>query len=105
MSFSLNQLDIANPSNALVLAEEPYVTVCYGSTEHIWKISEVKGMTFTSLLTERGSLLGMEFNASKTTIRKEDVSDDDEFNTIVVGLNDEVTPGVYIVNTGVDSKG
>lgn len=103
--FSTDLIDIANPNPPVEVTGET-VTLYYGANDFTWNYDKVAHFTFAQLLTEQGSCLGLSYNPAKTTIRKEDAVDEDEgFETKGVSVNDLITPGVYNVNVGTDSKG
>jgi hypothetical protein len=99
---NITPLDIANPGTVVA---EPIVTLYFGSNDYSWNLSAIQGQSFDTLLRNSGSVLGMEYNRSKTSIRREDYEDSGDGDDVIVNLDSIVEPGSYILNVSTDSKG
>jgi hypothetical protein len=85
-----------------ILEDNDPTIICYGSEEFEIEASVRQGRTFGALIEQYAPLIGVTFDASKMTLRSEVVL---ENQPPTVSFDTVATSGVYILNSGSDSKG
>lgn len=112
MDLDLSALKAPAPasSSAIILNEaeigdneDDLTVIAYGSEDLILTPQQRSGKTFAQTLEQYGPTIGMTFNPSKMTLRKESVEDENE--DVMTDLYSPCKAGIYILSTGSDSKG
>lgn len=111
MSVDLSSLNIPQASSLVLsdsevgFSDDEVSVVCYGSEDLFVTPEERKGKTWAQVLIQYGPRIGMTFNAEKMTMRRDAVDVDSTAEDLMMNFADYATAGVYICNTGADSKG